>query len=222
MTDCWYALHVKPRFEKLVTTQLDQKGYDTLLPIYASRRKWSDRIKTLSLPLFPGYIFCRFNINARLPIVATPGVMRILGIGRIPTPVNESEIVSIQHVMESGAQAQPHPYVTAGQMVEIESGPLQGLTGIIVRLKGSERLVVSVSLLMRSVAVEIDQNSVRPLREVLPFPSSMSDDTLRLGAVCETTFQPSRRPEPFDNDGVRISDITLPKQNVLAITSPTK
>jgi transcription antitermination factor NusG len=222
MSDSWYALHVKPRFEKLVTTQLDQKGYETLLPIYVSRRKWSDRIKTLSLPLFHGYIFCRFNINARLPIVATPGVMRVLGIGRIPTPVNESEIVSIQHVMNSGAQSQPHPYVTEGQMVEIESGPLQGLTGIIVRLKGKERLVVSVSLLMRSVAVEIDQNSVRPLREVIPSPSNMSDDTLRVAAVCETTFHPEQGTTPFVNDSVRISDITLAKQSVLAITSPTK
>jgi transcription antitermination factor NusG len=222
MSDCWYALHVKPRFEKLVTTQLDQKGYETLLPIYVSRRKWSDRIKTLSLPLFPGYIFCRFNINARLPIVATPGVMRILGIGRIPTPVNESEIASIQHVMDSGAQAQPHPYVAAGQMVEIESGPLQGLKGIIVRLKGSDRLVVSVSLLMRSVAVEVDQNSVRPLREVLPSLSNMSDDTLRVAAACETTSHPSRRPTAFVEDSVRVSDMAVSKQSLLAITSPTK
>ena len=193
MSDCWYGLHVKPRFEKFVTTHLDQKGYQTLLPTYVSRRKWSDRIKTLSLPLFPGYIFCRFNINARLPIVATPGVMRILGIGRIPTPVNESEITAIQHIMDSRAQSEPYPYLTAGETVQIECGPLQGLTGIIVRLKNGERLVVSVSLLMRSVAVEIDQNSVTPVREALWDLRGIHNAPLRAGPVCETPCLPARR-----------------------------
>lgn len=197
MTDCWYALHIKPRFEKLVTTQLDQKGYPTLLPTYTSQRKWSDRVKTLSLPLFPGYIFCRFNINARLPIVATPGVMRVLGIGRIPTPVNESEITAIQHIMDSCAQAEPHPYLTAGEMVEIESGPLQGLTGIIVRVKNSDRLVVSVSLLMRSVAVEVDQVAVRPVRETSSRLRSMHDAALRIAPVPETTLRPLQRQPSF-------------------------
>lgn len=197
MTDCWYALHIKPRFEKLVTTQLDQKGYPTLLPTYTSKRKWSDRVKTLSLPLFPGYIFCRFNINARLPIVATPGVMRVLGIGRIPTPVNESEITAIQHIMDSCAHAEPHPYLTAGEMVEIESGPLQGLTGIIVRVKNSDRLVVSVSLLMRSVAVEVDQVAVRPVRETSSRLRSMHDAALRIAPVPETTLRPLQRQPSF-------------------------
>jgi transcription antitermination factor NusG len=178
MSDCWYALYVKPRFEKFVTTHLDQKGYETLLPIYQSRRKWSDRIKTVSLPLFPGYIFCRFNINSRLPIVVTPGVMSILGNGRIPIPVDESEIITIRQVMDANAQAVPCPYLTAGEMVEIESGPLQGLTGIIVRLKNKERLVVSVSLLMRSIAVEIDQNSVRPVRQVFSALRTIHDTTV--------------------------------------------
>lgn len=197
MTDCWYALHIKPRFEKLVTTQLDQKGYPTLLPTYTSQRKWSDRVKTLSLPLFPGYIFSRFNINARLPIVATPGVMRVLGIGRIPTPVNESEITAIQHIMDSCAHAEPHPYLTAGEMVEIESGPLQGLTGIIVRVKNSDRLVVSVSLLMRSVAVEVDQVAVRPVRETSSRLRSMHDAALRIAPVPETTLRPLQRQPSF-------------------------
>jgi transcription antitermination factor NusG len=165
MTDCWYALHVKPRFERYVTGQLSQKGYETFLPIYDSKRNWSDRIKTLSLPLFPGYTFCRFDIKARLPILVTPGVMTILGAGRRPTPVDEVEIAAIRHVIDSGLHAQPCAYLTLGGKVKIESGPLAGLVGIIVRIKDSERLVVSVSLLMRSVAVEIDQNCVRPLQE---------------------------------------------------------
>ncbi len=99
MSDCWYALHVKPRFEKFVSVQLEQKGYETLLPVYISRRKWSDRTKSLALPLFPGYIFSRFNVNARLPIVTTPGVMTILGVGRIPAPVHVFQVAAIRPVV---------------------------------------------------------------------------------------------------------------------------
>jgi len=165
MTDCWYALHVKPRFERYVTTQLAQKGYETFLPSYVSKRKWSDRIKTLSLPLFPCYTFCRFNINARLPILVTPGVMMVIGVGRLPAPVDESEIAAIRHIVDSGVHSVPCPYLTVGQEVQVESGPLAGLEGIVVRIKDSERLVVSVSLLMRSVAVEIDRTCLRPLQD---------------------------------------------------------
>jgi transcription antitermination factor NusG len=164
MSEYWYALHVKPRFEKLVTTQLEEKGYETLLPAYVSRRKWSDRVKTLSFPLFPGYTFCRFNVNARLPIVVTPGVMAVLGVGRNPMPVDESEIEAIRQVMISGAQAEPWPYLAAGTRVRVESGALEGLEGIVLRVKDRERLIVSVSLLMRSVAVEIDRNSLQPVK----------------------------------------------------------
>jgi transcription antitermination factor NusG len=162
----WYALQVKPRFEKIVTTQLEQKGYETLLPTFVSKRKWSDRVKTLSLPMFPGYLFCRFDVDARLPSVITPGVMMILGSGRSPVPVNESEIEAIRHVMESGVQAAPCPFVEVGEVVRVESGPLEGLTGIVLRIRGTERLVVSVSLLLRSVAVEIDRSSLKPLPRV--------------------------------------------------------
>jgi len=122
--------------------------------------------------------------------------------------------------MDSGAQAQPYPYLAAGEMVQIDCGPLQGLTGIIVRLKGSERLVVSVSLLMRSVAVEIDQNSVRPLREPFPVLISVPDNGLRADPVCETTFHTVRRPASIVRDSVR--DIAMPKENILAITNSTK
>jgi transcription antitermination factor NusG len=166
MSNFWYALHVKPRFEKCVTTQLEQKGFETLLPTYTSKRQWSDRVKTLTLPMFPGYLFCRFDVHSRFPIVVTPGVMAILGPGRVPAPVEESEIASIRHVMASGAHAEPCPYIPVGELVRVECGPLEGLTGIVLRTKGSERLVVSVSLLQRSVSVELDRTSVVPLPRV--------------------------------------------------------
>jgi len=163
MSECWYALHVKPRFEKYVTGQLSGKGYETFLPSYESKRKWSDRVKTLSLPLFPGYVFCRFNVHSRLPVLVTPGVMAVVGVGKTPAPIEESEVSAIRQVIESGLPAQRWPYLNEGEMVRVETGPLEGLTGIVTRLKGRDHLVVSVSLLMRSVSVEIDRESVQPV-----------------------------------------------------------
>ena len=168
MSDHWYALHVKPRFEKYVTRQLESKGYETFLPTYVLKRKWSDRIKSLSFPLFPSYVFCRFDIHSRLPIVITPGVMAVLGAGKIATPVDEAELTAIRHITESGIAAEPCPYLAVGEVVRVETGPLEGLTGIVLRTKGTDRLVVSVSLLMRSVFVEIDSSRVKPVRERTP------------------------------------------------------
>jgi len=165
VTDSWYALRVKPRFERLVTLQLDQKGYETLLPTYVSTRRWSDRIKKVSLPMFPGYVFCRFDLHARLPILVTPGVTAILGAGRHPASIDESEIAALQHVVHSGAKAQPCPYVNVGEMVRVKSGPLKGLIGIVVRLKGADRLIISVRLLMRSIAVEVEASLIGPLKD---------------------------------------------------------
>lgn len=163
MNECWYALHIKPRFEKYVTGQLSVKGYETFLPTYVTKRKWSDRVKSVSLPLFPGYVFCRFNVHSRLPILVTPGVMAVVGVGKTPAPIEESEVSAIRQVIASGVPAQRWPYLNEGEVVRVESGPLEGLTGIVTRLKGRDHLVVSVSLLMRSVSVEIDRESVRPM-----------------------------------------------------------
>jgi len=169
MNDSWYALHVKPRFEKYVTGQLSGKGYETFMPSYVSNRKWSDRVKSLSMPLFPGYVFCRFDVHARLPILVTPGVMTVVGVGKAPVAIEEHEIAAIQRVVESGLPAQRWPYLNCGELVQVESGPLEGLTGIVARMKGCDRLVVSVSLLMRSVSVEIDRAFVKPVAAHMPF-----------------------------------------------------
>src|SRR5262245_25205815 len=155
MSDQWYALHVRPRFEKHVETHLEEKGYEVFYPTYTTTRQWSDRIKSLSLPLFPGYVFCRFNLHSRLPVLVTPGVNQVVGAGKTPITVDESELLSIRRVLESGVAAQPWPYLKVGEPVSIENGPLEGMTGIVTRIKNSYRLVVSVSLLMRSVAVEL-------------------------------------------------------------------
>ena len=170
MNDSWYALHVRPRFESNVELQLAGKGYEVFLPTYACKRRWSDRVKTVVQPLFPGYAFCRFDIGARLPILVTPGVNAVIGVGKTPVPVDPEEIVAIRSIIESGFASFPCDYIRDGESVRVESGPLEGLVGIVQRTKGSERLVVSLTLLMRSVSVEIDRTWVKRVGKPMPSP----------------------------------------------------
>jgi transcription antitermination factor NusG len=168
MSEAWYALHVKPRLEHHVHHQLRDKGYDSFLPTSISRRKWSDRTKTLSLPLFPGYVFCRFDIHSRLPVMVTPGVQAVVSVGKTPAEIDEAEIAAIQLVVQSGLQTQPWPYVSVGDKVQVEEGPLAGLTGIVIREKNFCRLIISISLLMRSVSVEIDRSAISVVKDPKP------------------------------------------------------
>jgi transcription antitermination factor NusG len=170
----WYALQVRPRFEKKIAATLVDKGIEGFLPLYRQRSRWSDRIKEVHLPLFSGYLFCRLDMNNRLPILITPGVMQIVGIGKTPHPVEENEIMALQAIVLSGLQAEPRSYLNVGEKVRIEIGPLAGLEGVLLSLKGSYRLVVSVNLLQRSVSVEIDESWVVPIS---PSPSWMQRKT---------------------------------------------
>ncbi len=159
----WYALHVRQRFEKTTAEILRNKGYREFLPLYKARRRWTDRIAEVDLPLFPGYVFCHFDVaDRRVPIVTTPGVIQIVGVGRCPAPVADDEIAAIQRIIASGCVAEPWPFLRSGEHVRIEHGSLAGLTGLFVEAKKRHRLVVSVTLLQRSVAVEIDSSWVSP------------------------------------------------------------
>lgn len=159
----WFALTVKPQHEKATALALRQKGLEEFLPLYRTRRQWSDRIKTLELPLFPGYVFCRFPALRKSVVLATPGVRRIVGFGSVPTPIEDSEIASIRAMIASGVGVGPWPYLRTGQRVRIQAGPLRGLEGLLVSLKDSWRVVVSLHLLQRSVAVEVERDMVRPV-----------------------------------------------------------
>jgi transcription antitermination factor NusG len=159
----WYALRVQTKYGSFASATLRSKGYEEFLPLYRSRRRWSDRIKTLDLPLFPGYLFCRFNVGDRLPVLTTPGVIGIVGAGKTPIPVDEEEIEAIRAILRSGAVAQPWPFLRVGSKVHVERGPLAGVKGIITNTDKVYRLIVSVSLLQRSVAVEIDREWARPI-----------------------------------------------------------
>ncbi len=178
----WYALQVRPRFEKVVASTLVSKGYEGFLPLYSQRSRWSDRIKEIHLPLFPGYLFCRFNVNQRLPIVVTPGVVRVVGVGGTPFPVEEQEIQALQAIVLSKLQAEPWSYLNIGQKVRIELGSLAGVEGILTGVKGASKLVVSVSLLKRSVAVEIDESWVVPVR-TLTNPAESAGPVLKPNLV---------------------------------------
>jgi transcription antitermination factor NusG len=135
---------------------------EQFVPTYRSRRMWADRVKTLDLPLFPGYVFCRIRLDERNVVVTTEGVVNIVGAGRQPIAVSDTEIEAIRTVVQSGAHAEPCQYLKTGQIVRINYGSLAGIEGVLTKVKNSLRLVISVNLLERSVAVEIDAAWVSP------------------------------------------------------------
>src|SRR5690242_9301299 len=167
----WFALHTRARYESFVAKQVSGKGYEIFLPTYKSRRKWSDRVKETELPLFPGYLFCRFDISDRLPLLMIPGVMQIVGTGKIPLPIPEEEMAALQAVAGSEVKREPWPFLKVGQSVMVKAGPLCGIEGILLNVKGAHRLVISVTLLQRSVAVEVEAESVEPV----PMKSAIAD-----------------------------------------------
>ena len=159
----WFALRVKSRCEKVVAAMARNRGYQEFLPMSQSRRRWSDRIKTVDLPLFPGYVFCRLNPDYRLPLLTIPGVLHFVGLGRVPIPIEDAEIAAIDTAVRSGLGVGPWPFLKVGGRVRLEYGPLAGLEGLLVENRKQSRIVVSVALLQRSVGVEIEADWVKPL-----------------------------------------------------------
>lgn len=159
----WYAIRVRARSEKVVAAMLREKGYDEFLPLYRKRRHWSDRVKEVELPLFPGYVFCHADLGGKPPLIQTPGVVGILSFGGKPALVSSQEIEFIKRIIHYGTNAEPWPFLCEGQRVRIQRGTLAGVEGIIVREKCDWRLVLSVEALCRSVAVEIYSEWVMPI-----------------------------------------------------------
>jgi len=161
----WYALQVRSRKEGYVASQIAGQGYECLLPTYKSIRKWSDRVKEVEQPLFPGYLFCRFDFQNRRPLITTPGVLQIVGYGRTAISVSDEEIQSLQLAASSEMPKQPWPYLEVGQRVRVNYGTLSGLEGILVNVKGNHRVVLSVTLLQRSVAMEVETSWLSVVEE---------------------------------------------------------
>ena len=147
----------------MVAASLRSKGIEEFLPLYRSRNTWSDRVQDVDLPLFPGYVFCRLQPSSRVTVLTTPGVISIIGSGKTPQAVEPEELASIQALVKSGLPAIPWPFLKTGERVRIEHGALEGVEGILTAVKKESRIVLSVTLLQRSVAVEVDRTFIRPI-----------------------------------------------------------
>jgi transcriptional antiterminator NusG len=164
----WFAVRVKPNFERTAAAGLAGKGFEPFLATYGKARKWSDRVKNVEFPLFPGYLFCRFAPAVRTPILSTPGVLHIVSFGSELMPVSEAEIEALRRVAHEGLPVEPWPFLNAGQRAFVSRGALKGAEGIVVEAKTGCRLILQVSLLQRSVSVEIDRDCLIPIDEPGP------------------------------------------------------
>jgi transcription antitermination factor NusG len=156
----WYALFTRHQFEKSVALALSNKNFEIFLPLCPSVRQWQDRAKLLSVPLFPGYLFIREGMDQQLQILTTPGVVRIVGWGGRPAVVPQVQLEAVKRIIESRLTVESHPLLERGDRIRVKTGPLAGLEGILARIKGATRLVVSMEMLGQSAAVEIDILSV--------------------------------------------------------------
>ena len=159
----WFAVRVRSNHERIAAAHLRERGYEEFSPSWKTERRWSDRTKEMDQFLFPGYVFCRLNPLDRLPVLTAPGVVDLVGFGKIPAPVPDQEIETVRRMVQSGLFVMPWPFLELGHRVLIERGPLAGVEGILDEVKGKCRLVVSVQLLQRSVSAEVDRDWIRPL-----------------------------------------------------------
>jgi transcription antitermination factor NusG len=159
----WWALYTRHQHERVVADMLSAKGFDVFLPIYESVRRWKDRKKTLSLPLFPCYLFVRGGLDRRLQVVTTPGIHMILHHGERIATIPEQEIEAIQRAVAGDYRVEPHPFLKCGMRVRVLRGALEGVEGLLVRKKNMFRLVLSVDMLAQSVAVEVNASDVEPV-----------------------------------------------------------
>jgi transcription antitermination factor NusG len=178
----WFAILARTSREKNATVLLENAGFECYLPTIKFKRQWSDRLKEIELPLFPGYLFCRMNPQNRLPVLMTPGVIQIVGVGKTPVPVDEQEVAAIQRAGKSGVPIMPWPYLQGGQVTQIEQGPLRGLTGIVIRIKSGLKLVLSVNLLQRSIAVEIDRSWVGAAYPIRPAAHQAASNSINFSS----------------------------------------
>jgi transcription antitermination factor NusG len=160
----WFAAYTRPRHEKSVERQLQERRIDCFLPVYRSVRRWKDRRKEIELVLFPGYVFVHIFLSDRLQVLQLPGVVRFVSFHGLPTALPEKEIEALRHGLDNQIRLTSHPYLKVGRRVRVKRGPMAGAQGILVRRKQNCRLVISIEAIMRSVALEIDEDNVEPLR----------------------------------------------------------
>jgi transcription antitermination factor NusG len=152
----WHAVYTRHQHEKTVAQILTSKGFETLLPLYQSARCWKDRTKVISLPLFPCYVFVKASCERRLDILTTAGIYAFVSSAGWPIPIPAVEVEALRLAVENGARLEPHPFLKSGDLVRIKHGPLAGIQGILVRKKNVHRLVLSVEMLGKAAALEVD------------------------------------------------------------------
>jgi transcription antitermination factor NusG len=172
----WYALYTKHQHEKTVDHILTIKGFETLLPLYQTARRWKDRTKLLSMPLFPCYVFLKGGLERRLDVMTTPGIFALVSNAGEPAAIPTAEIAAIRRAVESGARIEPHPFLRCGEWIRVKDGPLAGIQGILTRKKSLYRLVLSVEMLGKAAAVEIDSFLVEKLNVKPPGMCSTSNE----------------------------------------------
>ena len=161
----WYAGYTSSRHEKRVAEHFAQRGIEHFLPLYETIHRWNNGRHRVQLPLFPGYIFVRIALQDRLRVIEVPGFVRLVGFNSLPCPLPETDINRMKEALTKGVLAEPYPYLTVGTRVEIRNGPMQGMTGILLRRQNKCRVVISVDLIMRSMAVEVEARDVVPVRK---------------------------------------------------------
>jgi transcription antitermination factor NusG len=161
----WWAIYTRHQHEKTVADMLSTKGFDVFLPLYDSMRRWKDRKKLISLPLFPCYVFVKGGFERKLQVVSTPGVHMMLYRGDQVATIPEEEMAAIRTVVEGRFNVEPHPFLKCGQRVRVLRGAMEGVEGILTRKKNLFRLVISVDMLAQSVAVEVNAADVEPINE---------------------------------------------------------
>jgi len=159
----WYAAYTCANHEKHVAAELGTRDVEHFLPLYSSVRRWKDRRVQLELPLFPGYVFVRLALCNRLRVVQIPSVVRLVGFGGLPTALPDTEMEILRSGLCQRLRAEPHPFLTVGRRVRITGGPFAGLEGVLRRKRNSLRAVVSLSLIQRSVALDVDVADVAPV-----------------------------------------------------------
>ncbi|HKV27028.1 MAG TPA: UpxY family transcription antiterminator [Candidatus Acidoferrales bacterium] len=160
---CWYAVYTNPNHEKRVAAQFAGRGVEHFLPLYETVHRWKDRRMRVELPLFPSYIFVHLPLGQKLRVLQVPGVVRLVGFGEHAASLPTEEIEMLRNGLSGELNAHPHPYLTEGRRVRITNGPLAGMEGVLMRQKSNFRLILSIDLIMRSIAVDVDAADVRPL-----------------------------------------------------------
>jgi len=162
----WHAIYTRPRHEKAVAKHLVERRIEAFLPTYGKFQRWKDRKKLVRFPLFPGYVFVRISRRDRLAVLQLAGVVGFVRFGGSPAEVPEAELYALRIAVETGARLEPHRYLKVGRRVRVYHGPLQDTEGILIRKKSGHRLVLSIDLIQRSVAVEVDAADVTPISEI--------------------------------------------------------